>query len=470
MSRPDPRSFDENMSTFAMQRVLTHMRDHKIARLHVTDRGFAQRDYTKLLKGKYGPHEGTEWLRDFGRLVQFVDGVGTMPPFPSKVRRADPIDWKAFFAGWKGFPEPPETFRPRLTGADPVGVAGAAGAAGDWRAVVPFEQELRLQYARDERLGDRSKLRHSIEKLAGLYEWTGEWHKAIPWLVSLKQVNTEINDVTFMADCFMRIGVANYRTRRWPEAAAMLREGLHLIASEAVLRNTKTELRIRSYAALTKLRMNDAAHALADMDTEIRRITDLHRSPYITSTWHHRRAIILTSLHRHTEAHLDFGRALTLRLSCTAHFEAARTLYHVGILSAEEGHWAPAAVIWDLCVARHLRFEDWLGLARANLRLGHAYRRLSAIKEDEAKLDLFEGNFSPQEVSAIEQIARDEGRALSLQHPTARLRDLAVGSFAAAAHWAAKAGDIEILKEAKALAQEGQGPPQREIQDLGHQA
>jgi len=452
--------FDQELTDWAWQQLEGHFKDHKIKRQHITDfKKISKATYDKTRKGQYASTEGERWLRDLGHILDAVNEIIEAPPaeLRSIVRPGGAVPWAALFRNRSDFPSRPGAsegtpYRPRMDGA-------AAEVGLGWRrmAVLPYEQQLLNERERYRGLGDASKLRQVVEKLVSLHEATGDWNAAVQLLRELRVINEDFKDQVFIADCCLRLGVAFYRLGRWPQASEVIAQGLAVVhRHQNILSGSKIELRLRGYEALTRLRTNNPTEALRLLDEFVAPLTRKHASPYVTATYHHRRALILLSLGRYDEAHTDFEEALTLRLDCTAHFEVTRTLFYFGQLCWRENKRAAALIIWTLCEQRHRRFEDNLGLARAALALGHAYARFDADhgrKGGELKLDLFDATLSGREFAAIERLAHSyfesAGDGLRIVLHSSELGDHAVHAFRTAAHIARHANDPKIVDEAE---------------------
>lgn len=453
--------FEQELVDWAWQQLQRHFKDdHKIRRQDINNfKKIPKAAYDKTRKGEYAPEDGEKWLRDLGHILDAVNELIEAPPVElrQRIRQGNAVSWAALFRERPDFPARPGTsdapaYRPRMDGA-------TAEVGLGWRrlAVLPYEQQLLNERERYRGLGDASKLRQVIEKLVSLHEATGDWNAAVQLLRELRVINENFKDQVFIADCCLRLGVAFYRLGRWPQASEVIVQGLAVVhRHQNILSGSKIELRLRGYEALTQLRTNDAAEALRLLDTFVAPLTKKHASPYVTATLHHRRALVLLSLGRFEEAHADFAEALTLRLDCTAHFEATRTLFYFGQLCWRESKRSAALIIWTLCEQRHRRFEDNLGLARAALALGHAYSKFDAdygSKTGELVLDMFDVTLTKREFEAIERLAHSyfetarDGLRIVLQ--TSELGYRAIHAYRTAAHVAHRVNDLKIVAEAE---------------------
>jgi tetratricopeptide (TPR) repeat protein len=269
----------------------------------------------------------------------------------------------------------------------------------------------------------------------------------------------------FVADCDLRLGIAYYRLGLWLEAEEAIKQGLKVVnRRKRLLAGSKTELRLLGYLGLVRLRRDNPREALQIFNERVEPLVSLHSSTYVTATFHHRRALVHTSLQQYEEAHRDIEQALSLRITCEAQFEVSRTLFYLGRLCAREYHRRAAVAIWSLCEQRHLLFADTLGMARVQLDLGRSYVEFSRLGRPDEKAffcDVFEAELSDLELAAISNLARgfrsdpEDGVRTELRFD--QENSLAAKAFASAIYWADKAREPAIRAAAENAFEELRG-------------
>jgi len=447
------QEFDREVAEWAWTQVDGHRSRHHVRRKHLKERGILDRRYRRLQQSDYRVDDFGKWLNDLWVFVDELNFLIETPPSQSGIRRDRRLTWKELFGAHKDFPDAPVGANDR-PGMD----AGSSGLGVAWNrpGITAYEQQLESAKAKYVGLGDASRTRQVIEKLASLNEATEDWEQATQHLHELRSLNVEFKDDVFVADCWLRLGIAYYRLGRWPQAEEVIDQGLAVVHRRAdLLSRSKTELRLLGYCGLVRLRQNRPEEALRIFDELVQPLVERHRSTYVSATFHHRRGLILTSLGRYEVAHADIEKALWLRMECRAEFEVTRTLFYLGRLCARQNWWRSAISIWTVCEERHRRFEDRLGIARVMLELGHAYEHLSrdAAGDDEVICDVYEASLSERELEAVLRLARgfhanvEDGLRSVISGKA--LPSLAQRAYEAALYWADLAGVAKIRDDAQ---------------------
>src|SRR3569833_1451205 len=295
-------AFDTEMGRWAWAQLWGLMDRHHVQRGHVTAGDVSERAYDKLRKAQFRPDEHGIWLNQLWILLCRVNHLIQFPPRDSEIPRGTATSWSQLFGGRPEFPASPDR-----RGEAPMD-AGAAELGARWKSAsfMPYEAERERECRRFAANGDASKRRQVIEKLAALYEATGKWQRAVPCLQELREINVVFGDDGFLADCDLRLGIAYYRSALWDEAEAAIRSGSEVIERRRdILGNSKTELRLRGYLGLVRMRRNHPREALRIFDAEVRPLVEMHKSTYVTATFRHRRALIYESLEDFQHAHED---------------------------------------------------------------------------------------------------------------------------------------------------------------------